>query len=68
MEKVFIIRIRISVIYLKTTPLFLAFNLSFFIILTPIITDGPVESIHASMAVSALDTKSKTALVASLVP
>jgi hypothetical protein len=58
----------ISVTYLKLTPLFLPFNLSFFIISTPIITDGPVESIHASIAVSALDVKSKTALVASSVP
>jgi len=58
----------ISVIYLKLTPLFLAFNLSFFISSTPIITDGPVESIQASIAVSALDVKSKTALVAFSIP
>ena len=58
----------ISVIYLNSTPLFPALNLSFFIISTPIITEGPVESKQASTLVSALEVKSRIAFVAFSTP
>jgi hypothetical protein len=50
------------------TPLFLAFILAFFIASTLTMTEGPVESIQASIVISALETNSRIALVAFSIP